>query len=95
MSKVLIFRIFEKLVSSQEWYEKGGYRRNIVTYSLAKLNMILKQKGLELNFEKIWKNQTINEDLEEILLSIGFEALNHIENPPEGTIKNRTEYAKN
>ena len=94
MSKVLIFRIFEKLVSSQEWYEKGGYRRNIVTYSLAKLNMILKQKGLELNFEKIWKNQTINEDLEEILLSIGFEAQNHIENPPEGTIKNRTEYAK-
>ena len=44
MCKILIFRALEKSVSKQEWYQ-GGYRRNVVTYALAKFMRVLSEKG--------------------------------------------------
>ncbi len=37
IAKAIIFRRLEKVVPQQPWYE-GGYRANIVTYSMAKLS---------------------------------------------------------
>ena len=42
IARGLIFRATEKLVSSQPWYN-GGYRANIVAYSLAVLSEITKR----------------------------------------------------
>ena len=36
VSKLLIFRHLEKTIPKQPWYP-GGYRANIVTYSISKL----------------------------------------------------------
>ena len=92
MCRVLIFRSLEKLVSQQEWYE-GGYRRNIVTYALSKLQLILSSKGKRINYTKIWSQQYIPEEMEEFLIYISKKALNHLINTPPGT-SNVTEYAK-
>ena len=92
MCRVLIFRSLEKLVSQQEWYE-GGYRRNIVTYALSKLQLILSSKNKRINYTKIWAQQYIPEEMEEFLIYISKKALNHLINTPPGT-SNVTEYAK-
>lgn len=95
MCKVLIFRKLEKLVLQQEWYEQG-YRRNIVTYAIAKLISILKEKGKSLNYKKIWNEQDINEDLENALIFLSYEAFKHLTESerPAGSPQNVTEYAK-
>ena len=94
MSKILIFRSLEKLVSSQDWYQ-GGYRANVVTYTLAKLSDCIKKENKVLNFKKIWSQQTISNELEETLLEIALMAYEHLTaDPLPGSPTNVTEYAK-
>lgn len=90
----ILFRHTEALVSRQPWYQ-GGYRANVVTYSLAKLHyMILKgAKGAELDLHSIWDQQAISHDLsEQIRLIAGavFGVLTRPGRPKE----NVTEWAK-
>ena len=92
MCRVLIFRSLQKLVSDQDWYE-GGYRRNIVTYAISKLQLILSLKGKRINYQKIWAQQYIPEEMEEFLIYISKKALDHLVNTPPGN-SNVTEYAK-
>ena len=93
MCKVLIFRSLEKLVSQQEWYQ-GGYRRNVVTYALAKLMRILSAKGKRINYQKIWSIQSLPEEMNDCLIDLSFKAYEHLVNPPAGMPLNITEYAK-
>ena len=92
MCRVLIFRTLQKLVSGQDWYE-GGYRRNIVTYAISKLQLILASKGKRINYQKIWGQQYIPEEMEEFLIYISKITLDHLVNTPSGN-SNVTEYAK-
>ena len=93
MCKVLIFRSLEKLVSQQEWYQ-GGYRRNVVTYALAKLMRNLSAKGKRINYQKIWSIQSLPEEMNDCLIDLSFKAYEHLVNPPVGMPLNITEYAK-
>ena len=93
MCKVLIFRSLEKLVSQQEWYQ-GGYRRNVVTYALAKLMRNLSAKGKRINYQKIWSIQSLPEEMNDCLIDLSFKAYEHLVNPPAGMPLNITEYAK-
>ena len=36
VTKAIVFRAVERLVSEQPWYQ-GGYRANVVAYAIAKL----------------------------------------------------------
>ena len=90
----ILFRHTEALVSRQSWYQ-GGYRANVVTYTLAKLHfMIIKgRKGSELDFQSIWEHQSVPDDLnEQIRLIAGavFGVLTRSGRPKE----NVTEWAK-
>lgn len=64
VSLAIMFRYSEAMVARQDWYQ-GGYRANIVTYSIAKLhNMISEQAlGKQLNFRVIWDKQVLPEVL--------------------------------
>jgi hypothetical protein len=64
----ILFKHTEALVSRQSWY-KGGYRANVVVYTLAKLRyMVLKDaKGNTLDLQAIWAAQTVSHDLSEQL----------------------------
>lgn len=57
----ILFRKTEALISSQDWYQ-GGYRANIVTYTLAKLhNMISEQAlGKQMDLRAIWDKQSVS-----------------------------------
>ncbi|MFV9066126.1 AIPR family protein [Serratia fonticola] len=57
----IIFRFTEKFVTEQPWYQTGGYRANLVTYSLAKLKQIIDKqgKGMVLDLSKIWNRQSV------------------------------------
>ena len=90
----ILFRHTEALVSRQTWYQ-GGYRANVVTYSLAKLHyMVLKiAKEAELDFHSIWDQQAVSHDLSEQIRAVAtavFGVLTRTGRPKE----NVTEWAK-
>lgn len=92
VAKAIIFRRLEKLVSAQEWYE-GGYRANIVTYSVAKVAHDAREMEKVVDLSRIWRAQTVPSTLEEALLVAAAEAQDIITNPPDG-VRNMSEWAK-
>ena len=92
VSRGLIFRATERLVSSQPWYN-GGYRANIVAYTLAALSEIAKSRNLHLDFVRIWNEQGVDNDLEGVLSIIAEEINKDIIHPPGG-ISNISEWCK-
>ena len=90
----ILFRHTEAMVSKQSWYQ-GGYRANVVTYTLAKLQYtILKEaKGRQLDLQAIWALQAVPPEVSEQLVLIAasvFKVLTHASRPKE----NVTEWAK-
>ena len=53
IAKAILFRATEKIVSAREF---GGYRANIVTYTIAKL---AHETGQRLDLDRIWREQRI------------------------------------
>jgi hypothetical protein len=90
----ILFRHTEGLVSRQSWYQ-GGYRANVVTYSLAKLHfMILRgAKGRELDLRPIWEQQVVPHDLSEQIRVIA-ESVFGVLTRPGRPKENVTEWAK-
>jgi hypothetical protein len=87
VAKAILFRRTEKLVSSLQF---GGYRANIVTYSIAYL---VNKTASRVDLDLIWKHQDLSASLSEALTAIAVEVHNSITNPPGG--RNVTEWCKN
>jgi hypothetical protein len=94
ISRVIVFRHTERLVSRQPWYQ-GGYRANIVAYAVAKLSaMIAARAGdYELDYAAIWARQSISAPLERQLTEIATAVFDVIVHPPDG-FQNVTEWCK-
>lgn len=92
IARGLMFRATEKMVSGQPWYN-GGYRANIVAYTLALLGEITKRRKSAVNFLRIWNTQGIDEHLTQALEVIAKEVNEEITRPPQG-ISNISEWAK-
>ena len=86
VAKAVLFKVTERIVQRQNF---GGYRANIVTYTIALLCNAIDQR---LDLERIWREQAIGETLEKVIgdLSHGVHAI--IINPPDG--RNITEWCK-
>jgi hypothetical protein len=91
VAKAIIFRFLDRNLMKQPWY--GGYKANIVTYSIAKLVNMVSSQILFLDLAKIWQKQALSQDLENFLLEIAGEVNNCIQDTPEG-ITNVTEWCK-
>ena len=78
IAKAILFRRTEKLVQAQQY---GGYRANIVTYTLAFLSYKTAQR---LDLETIWKTQELTPALEENIISVSRFVHEMITNPPGG-----------
>ncbi len=65
----ILFKRLEKMVPEQKWY-KGGYRSQIVTYSIAKLVAFNESLGGTLDLMQIWNAQALSSALEEQLIEI-------------------------
>ncbi len=92
MAKAIIFRATEKLVTGQEWYQ-GGYRANIVAYTIAKMAHDVSGMKRSVDFQAIWRRQSIDEAMESSLARIAEKVHEVLINPPDG-ISNVTEWAK-
>lgn len=92
IARAIIFRTTERLVSSQSWYN-GGYRANIVAYTLALLGEIAKRQKKSIDFIKIWSLQKVDAVVENAIAVTAAEVHEAIM-APAGGISNISEWCK-
>lgn len=91
VAKAILFRTVDRFIMRQPWY--GGYKANIVTHTVAKLSYLIEQARMYLDLERIWRRQSLTEEMESFLKDIA-EAVNSvIQDTPQG-ITNVTEWCK-
>lgn len=56
VARAILFRETERPVSRQDWYN-GGYRANVVAYTLALLAKVVEKRGQFFDFGRVWKQQ--------------------------------------
>ncbi len=86
VAKAILFRRTEKLVSAQNF---GGYRANIVTYTLAYL---AHRTASRIDLDRIWREQDITPALAEAITEVSRHVYEAITDPPGG--RNVTEWCK-
>jgi hypothetical protein len=92
IARAILFRKTEKLVSAQPWYN-GGYRANVVAYTLALLAHYSSKQGQSIDFMRIWDTQFISSDLEHAIEVTSELVHDNITQPQQG-ISNVTEWCK-
>lgn len=83
ISQVILFRSFEKIVSSASWYT-GGYRAQTVAYTISLLSHKLKKNDMTINWNSIWNGQVVSESLLKELSRFGRAVHEKLINPPAG-----------
>ena len=58
----ILFRATDKIVNKANWYNVGGYKLNIVPYTISKLIASI-PNGFALDFDLIWKKQQLYSSL--------------------------------
>jgi len=91
-AKAIVFRTLEKLIMKQAWYG-GGYRANIVVYSIAWLAQKVSGMKLAVDFSKIWDEQQISEAFYRELETVSYQIHQIIIDTPEN-VSNVTEWCK-
>lgn len=92
IGKAILFRQLDSLVLRADWY--AGYKANIVAYALAKFAHLVNERGVYINFLKIWGMQTLPKCLATQLIEIAEMVNNLLLNPSENTTSNVSEWAK-
>ena len=86
IAKAILFKRADRIVRDQEF---GGYKANIVTYTLAWLSHHTSQR---IDLDRIWKEQDISPALQEAIRNVSHEVQRIITNPPNN--RNITEWCK-
>jgi hypothetical protein len=92
IAKAIIFKNTEKIISSQSWYS-GGYRANIVAYTLALISLYCSKNNKSINYINIWDKQNISQAIIKTIESVGKIVHDDILEPPPG-ISNISEWCK-
>ena len=86
IAKAIIFNKADRIVREQSF---GGYKANIVTYTIAWISNRTSQR---IDLDSIWKNQDISPALHDVIREISMAVHRVIVSPPNG--KNVTEWCK-
>ena len=92
IAKAIVFKQTERLVSRQPWYS-GGYRANIVAYSISKLAHDVEANKMSVDYGLIWQNQALSRAMQLSLERVTKYVYDVLIDPPSG-ISNVTEWAK-
>jgi hypothetical protein len=92
IARAIIFKRAEKIISEQRWYA-GGYRANIVAYTIALISFCITAQRKSLDFQKIWQRQGIDPLLYDAIGRVGRLVQDDLTRPPEKT-SNISEWAK-
>ena len=87
IAKAILFRRTEKLIQMQQY---GGYRANIVAYTIAYLSF---KTGQCMDLNRIWKEQRLTKNIENEIIQVSKFVQQLIVNPPGGA--NVGEWCKN
>jgi hypothetical protein len=87
VAKAILFRTAERLVGAQKY---GGFRANIVAYTVAWLSHSTAQR---IDLERIWTEQKLSESLCDAITIVSKAANEHIVNPPPNR-RNPGEWSK-
>lgn len=92
--RVILFRKTEEIVSAQPWFG-GGYRPNVVAYTLARLARLIEDDGAKrrLDVDAIWLRQGTTPAIDAELTLIA-KAMNDVITWAERRVQNVTEWAK-
>lgn len=94
ISKAIMFKRLEKIISSQDWYkEDPGYRANIVAYTLSWLGHHADDQGKMINFIDVWEKQDLSPAMVKAMETVAKEVRDSLVDTPTG-ISNVTEWAK-
>ncbi|WP_050468652.1 AIPR family protein [Herbaspirillum chlorophenolicum] len=90
----IIWKKMESIVDAarNSWYE-GGYRINIVTYTIAKLAHDVRKAGGEIDLERVWNNQDAGPEISGRLEQLAPHIQTSLLLPPPG-VKNVGEWCK-
>ncbi len=92
VAKAIVFKTAERLVTKQPWYQ-GGYRANIVAYTIAKAAHDVAEMGRAVDFQSIWRRQAMTPVTNDALIAVAELVHQVLIDPPAG-ISNVTEWAK-
>lgn len=85
ISRVILFKTVEKIISDSLWYKaNGGYRAQTVTYTIAYLAWFISKQNKYFNFSIIWNEQEIPLELKATLENLASQIYLLINNPPSG-----------
>lgn len=87
----IIFRETDRLVNKAPWYNVGGYKLNIVPYTISKLISMI-PKDYCLDFNNIWKKQTLAPSTVKMINKIAYVTNEFIQRTANGVIV--TEHCK-
>jgi len=91
-ARAIVFKATEKLIMKQSWYG-GGYRANIVVYSIAWIANKVSSIKKVIDFSKIWEKQEISKAFYRTLENVAYQIHKIIIDTPEN-ISNVTEWCK-
>ena len=92
IARAILFRKTERIVSVQSWYS-GGYRANIVAYTLALLSRLSADMGKSFPFMKVWESQDITDVMRDAIEITAKVVFDRIMTPMAG-ISNISEWCK-
>jgi hypothetical protein len=94
VGKALLVRTTEAVVSEQPWYQ-GGYRANIVAYTVAKIaRMVEEHSSVQiLDFRQLWMQQVVPKSLLHII-EVAAKAVFEVIVAPDSGLQNVTEWCK-
>lgn len=95
IAKAIIFRHLDKQIGRSDWYKDDrGYKAQTVTYSIAWLiHHLEKELSRGLDLMRIWNEQGLPTELDELLMHIAPRIAIELRNAPP-TVKNVGEYCK-
>jgi hypothetical protein len=94
VARVILFKTAENLISNASWYD-GGYRAQIVAYTLAKLAQLARgvSDGGTIEWSRVWAAQAAEDVLAQQMMVIAEEMANVLRSPPLAG-QNISEWAK-
>ena len=92
IAKAIVFRATERIVSAQPWYQ-GGFRANIVAYTIARISHQVGTMKRSMDFQAIWRRQEPGPVLQNAIAVVSKRVHDVLVDPPEG-MRNVTEWAK-
>lgn len=94
VAKAILFMCLDKDVQQADWYkEDRGYKSQIVTYTLSACADGFRVNGLQIDLDRIWREQEVPKELGSWMLDEAYKVSKILKAPPPN-VRNISEFAK-